>query len=172
MKTKLIGISGLKGSGKDFIAKIIIAKLAGQKVVRIAFADPLKKEVSMATGMSLEYMETYKANFRLILQGWGTDFRRALHGDDYWIKKWKAAVEYQAPETIVLSPDVRFENEYEAINQMGGFVIRVVAVGNKRVKPDSHPSENLFVSSDYAIENDFVTPDNTLKQVEELLKKI
>lgn len=121
---KIIGISGKKGAGKDTIADILLCHYP--KSIKYSFAAQLKIEVSHATGYGVEYIELHKDNFRLILQGWGTDFRRKLFGVDYWIKKMEDARErLSINHDVLIVPDVRFINEYEWVKRNGGIVIRV-----------------------------------------------
>jgi hypothetical protein len=124
---KLIGICGLKKSGKDTVASILSRALLPQRTVRIGFADALKEEVARSLGVTPDYINSNKDNFRLILQGWGTDFRRKLHGEDYWIQKWLSKVA-KWPDDVdnILVPDVRFQNEYDVIKELNGVIIRVV----------------------------------------------
>lgn len=136
---KIIGLTGYKQSGKDTVCSIL-AKGTSFNVKRLNFADALKQEVADATGHPVEFIEKHKANFRHILQGWGTDYRRQLFGDNYWIVKWIKAVnnlEHPLPALLVVT-DVRFLNEAEAIRQMGGRIYRVF---NPRCFSDGHASE-------------------------------
>lgn len=57
-----------------------------------------------------------------LLQWWGTEYRRN-QDQMYWVKQWKAGINPKA--NIVLSTDMRFSNEAEAIKQVGGFTINV-----------------------------------------------
>lgn len=57
-----------------------------------------------------------------LLQWWGTEFRRA-QDDAYWIKRWKVAIDPKAD--IVIATDMRFENEAQAIKDVGGYTVRV-----------------------------------------------
>lgn len=57
-----------------------------------------------------------------LLQWWGTEFRRA-QDTDYWVKKWKAAINPNAH--IVITTDMRFLNEAAAIKSAGGITVQV-----------------------------------------------
>jgi len=171
---KLFGIHGKKQSGKDETYKAIKSfyELKGCKVERIAFADSLKEEVAKACGVSLQFIEEHKDNFRLILQGWGTDFRRKLHNDNYWIIKTLNKIIVSNADVIVI-PDVRFKNEYDAIAHSDGKLWKVVRKsyelgGHKEIpsysKPDTHASEcdlDDVTSWDVQIDN-----SGTLTQLE------
>lgn len=150
---KLIGITGRKRSGKDTVADMIIKQLAPKVVIKIGFADALKEEVAKATGKSRDFIETNKSHFRLILQGWGTDFRRELDGKNYWINKLGVKILALENVDMVIVPDVRFLNEAQFINEAGGMVIGVTRAG---LIPDNHPSEQeqLLIPCKDTISND------------------
>lgn len=149
----LIGISGKKAAGKDVVASFIQQQLNPMSYQRIAFADALKNEVSFGMHVSVEYIEQHKDNFRLILQGWGTDYRRKLCGADYWTKQWLYLVN-RSHEELIIAPDCRFLNEIQMIKRMNGFTIRI---DRPSTAPDSHSSEcelDDYQSYDYYIRND------------------
>lgn len=78
----------------------------------------------------------------ILLQWWGTDFRRKYFGDDYWVEKIKSKaseIDYYSKARVIAIPDVRFKNEYEFIKRMGGIYIDV-----QRLNEDG----TLFVASD------------------------
>ncbi len=54
---RLIGISGLKTSGKDTTAKAVAAALPNQNVQRVAFADKLKELAAIALGIEDDFIE-------------------------------------------------------------------------------------------------------------------
>ena len=154
----LIGISGKKKSGKDTAAKIISEQLDNSVILH--FADALKLEIAQATGFSLRYIDEHKDNFRLILQGWGTDFRRKIYGEDYWIKKLHEFIVEESEDNISLSDDcfnliiadVRFQNEFDYIKSHGGIMIHMIRSVDYS---DNHISETELdeVKHDYTIHN-------------------
>ena len=148
----IIGLSGKKRSGKDTVADIVCNMYPS--TIKYAFASPLKLEVATATGFSLKYIEEHKSNFRLILQGWGTDFRREIYGKDYWIRKMEEALKLilSTHEHVVI-PDVRFLNEYEFVKSLGGVMIRIERAVDYS---DTHVSENELdhTTFDHVIVND------------------
>lgn len=123
-----IGLVGKKQSGKDTTFALLHNALKPRPCVKNAFAGALKNEVARVTGHYVEYIDEHKENFRLILQGWGTDYRRKLFGEDYWIKKWSAGCEtilhYDA-SALIVATDVRFANEVEEIKSRDGLLIRL-----------------------------------------------
>lgn len=120
----VIGIVGVKGSGKDTLASMLVEEIPDLQ--RFAWALSLKLEliqmVFWMTGetISLEDIEVDKSEiYGPMLQGWGA-YRRKFCGEDYWIKEWDGA----APQRVVI-PDVRHFNEARAILEMGGHMIGI-----------------------------------------------
>lgn len=134
-KPQIIGISGKKRSGKDTLASLI-AKNSLKEVERIAFADSLKEELAKACGVTVETIENNKAQYRLGLQWWGTEFRRA-QCRNYWLDRFREKVNASTAELIVV-PDVRFHNEADLVRELGGKVIRVT---RPLADEDRHASE-------------------------------
>jgi len=156
---KIIALSGKKSSGKTTIAylikDIILRKNPNADIHIISWADSLKEEVCKACGISHNYLEEHKANFRLILQGWGTDFRRILNGEDYWKNLTFKKLLTLSDEAIVIVPDTRFLNEANAIKKVGGYLWRIVRREVYNLN-DTHVSEtelDSFKEWDCIIEN-------------------
>lgn len=133
---QLIGLTGKARSGKDTAAQIIANLAAPAVVQRLGFADAVKRELAVAMGCNVQFIEENKARLRPLLQGWGTEFRRNFFGQDYWINKWQDGVTGEA--NLIIVPDVRFANEANHILNMGGVVWRI-----KRcpARLDMHTSE-------------------------------
>jgi len=164
----IIGIAGKKKSGKSLAANYIKA-FAPSKVVIVSYADALKDEVAKACSVNRQYIEDHKDNFRLILQGWGTDYRRKLCGDDYWINKLITRlneISNITPNAIVIIPDVRFRNEARNILMLNGFLINVTRLSN--VDNDTHESENDL--QDYPFDGTIVN-DGTVEQFHDKIKQ-
>lgn len=143
---KILGIAGKKHSGKSLVAKIIKELYANKNheefpVHIIAFADSLKEEVALATGHTVAFINAHKDNFRLILQGWGTDFRRELDWDKYWLDKLAAKVKLLPNNSLVIIPDVRFLNETNMIKTAKGTLWKIERVTTMESLKDNHPSE-------------------------------
>lgn len=186
-KILYVGISGKKRHGKDSVAGIIHRELTlpglPYRIMRRAFADSLKEEVACFLCGQLQgspYWEPYaidrmqelikrmssnnpgdKEPFRLLLQWWGTEFRRQMFREDYWIRAledwvtaWVNALTLIKP-TVVLIPDVRMENEAEFIRKKGGLLVKVERTG--MVDTDTHASETAldpFSTWDTIVRND------------------
>ena len=145
MPYQIIAITGHKQSGKDTVCDIIKSLVRPPaRCYRIGFADKLKEEVAANLGITLSYIEEHKKNFRLILQGYGTDYKRELIHKDYWVIKLVEKLK-DLPETkyksYVIVPDVRFLNEANTLRNLSAIFIRVK---RKEIDEqyDTHISEN------------------------------
>lgn len=79
---------------------------------------------------------------RLVMQLWGTEYRRLRGHDSYWIDVVARAVHESPSESFVIT-DVRFPNEHKFITELAeGVRVRVRNPEVERlVAGDEHPSE-------------------------------
>lgn len=147
-KMIIIGLSGRKRSGKDTVCEIIQKVCRNAK--RFAFADALKRELSDATKVPIDTIEKEKDRFRMGLQWWGTELRRA-QDEEYWVKQLIQSIRTSDCDVAVVT-DCRFPNEAETVRSMGGNVIRIERSGPSG---DCHPSETMMdnYQFDYVICN-------------------
>lgn len=151
MSPIIVGVAGSLQSGKDTFGNRLIS-LGG--FVRIAFADALKQELVTRLRPVLkahlsevwhawelpttevgwdhvlyDWFWVHKDRFaRALLQAYGTEVRRA---DDplYWVRAWEEMVRLEVerhPVARIVSTDMRFRNEAEAIRRLGGFLVRIL----------------------------------------------
>lgn len=139
MERKIVGITGVIGSGKDSFSKPFI----DEGYYKISFADTLKDTVSSIFGWDRSMLsgDTIESrNFResideywssklnrditprWVLQYIGTDVLRKYFNDNIWI--------YSAERKIlnhdkVIITDCRFINEIKSIKSIGGIIIEV-----------------------------------------------
>lgn len=157
----IIGLTGKKQTGKDTVFKLTFKLLRPpNRVLRLAFADAVKEEVACACGVTVKFIEENKELFRPILQWWGTDFKRKLYGDSYWIDKLckKVIALSDSSEkylTLVIITDVRFINEAEFIKFCNGYTVKVVRPISSTSHVDKHISETELdsIKPDYIIDN-------------------
>lgn len=151
MASAIVGLMGLKGSGKDtFAARLVLE----HGFTRLAFADALKMfaldvdpivDAAGHSGMRLsevidvvgwdraknEYPEV-----RRLLQALGVAVREGI-ADDTWVDiVVRAALAIEGPVVVT---DVRFRNEVEWIERAKGALVRVVRTD--QVNTDTHVSE-------------------------------
>lgn len=129
----IVGITGAAGSGKDTLAEMI--KNDGWE--RLAYADALKHVCMDYLGLSYDdvYTQEGKAKFnefwgmtnREILQKVGTDAMRNGFHKNVWIKIAELKLkEMLSSGKKVIVTDVRFDNEAELIESLGGCVAKIV----------------------------------------------
>lgn len=172
MTNKIIGISGKKRHGKDTVGNIIQAQrptavkiayadalkrevaemivsyvetnpkqwaggvLYDEKLIQDYIGQMNDDTIDPFTGVSV------KEKFRLILQWWGTEFRRQMFGDDYWRRKLAERVGQLEPDQLAVITDVRFPDEADQIKAMGGILVRVNRPGMD--SSSTHPSETAL----------------------------
>ena len=160
----LISLSGKKHSGKTTVAELMSA-YSNHNCELAGWADALKDEVCKAMGITRLQLETHKEQYRLILQGWGTDFRRK-QDPNYWIKQLAEKIN-TSEKALFIVHDTRFCNELQFIKDVGGFLIRVVRPGEK--SNDAHSSETEL--DDSTFERTIVN-DGSLEQLNEKVIKL
>lgn len=138
----IIGIVGNIGEGKDTIADYLVSQ---HNFKRESFAGTLKDAVSAVFGWDRSMLEGQTTESRewreqtdqwwadrlnipqltprFVLQQWGTEVCRRSFHDDIWV----ASLENKLRKvgTNVVISDCRFPNEFEAIKNAGGIIVRV-----------------------------------------------
>lgn len=160
----IIGLIGKKRSGKDTFAHALPG------YTRVAFADPLRQaalaldpivgrpalpghlapQVDIRLSDVIDTLGWEKAKdcvpeVRRVLQRLGTESIRAID-PDFWIRAGVQTI--QATDGPVVVTDVRYPNEADAIQALGGYLIRVVRPGFTS-EGDPHPSESAL--DDYRV---------------------
>ena len=119
---------------------------------QLAFADPVYRAVSAATGIPVRELQNRSnkeaeidwlgVSPRYLLQTLGTEWGRQSVRDDIWVQIAMRKVDGMEPRHVVLT-DVRFENEAAAIKARGGVIWRVVRRGDGCLSRDAagHASE-------------------------------
>lgn len=159
----IIGLVGLAGSGKSTVAEYISSKYG---YVRLNFKDALVREVKENFPALLE--ELYKIYYyqngvfsvddlftkkpkamRALLQNYGTEVRRR-DDKDYWVEQWKD-IAYSEPVQNIVTDDVRFINEAEAVRGAGGKIIRIVRTDVSTAMDHASEKEQGLIVHDYEI---------------------
>ena len=142
----LLGITGPARSGKDTFAEVLVQDFGWH---RDSFAEPLRDFVAGLLGMSRAQLELVKdrplekldgVTPRRMMQTLGTEWGRELVHRELWIRAllWRAGGYLEAGRSVVV-PDVRFENEADAIRAAGGLVVHIARPGSPVV--EAHASE-------------------------------
>ena len=134
---KVIGMIGEMQSGKDTFYEYARQKLV--RTYRLSVADEVCREVAAATGYRVEFINEHKERFRPVLQWWGTEFRRELCHQNYWVDRLKLRASMLPKDSIVFLTSTRFLTEEALIRSMGGIVIRM-----ERVYPWRQRFQRLF----------------------------
>jgi len=123
----LIGIVGPAYAGKSAVSKRLVESLCGDYSI-IPFAKPLK---DLARWFGWDGKKDDRG--RVFLQTLGTEIGRC-YNRDFWVDKWLEAVGGTATLNCdiirtanVISDDVRFDNEVDAILRHQGIVVCVNA---------------------------------------------
>lgn len=158
----IIGFAGKKGSGKDTLGNYLIEKY---KFERYAFGDPVKEVCRILFGFNDQQLYGDKKEEmdislgikpREAFQKIGTNFGRKIFHELFpgilipegqiWINIFKNNCNHR---NVVLT-DVRFQNEADAIKELGGFIIYI---DSKYCLDDNHESEQINVEYDFLVKN-------------------
>jgi hypothetical protein len=180
----IIGLCGLKNSGKDTVAAYLVKQ---HNFERKAFADPLKQSVAALFGIDFSEVDRLKNDpnvyialttvaiedsywerrqtFREFLQRYGTESHRDVFGRDFWLDH-TLPVQGFYPGRAIIVTDVRFANEAERIRMLDG---TIWMIDRPNVMPvDTHISEMMDFDYDFLLNNDGSLED-LYENVEELL---
>jgi hypothetical protein len=182
MNTKAIGLSGFAGSGKSAVATYLERAYGFRRrhiaeplraMLRPLFAAYGIDDATTAVYLEGKLKETVVPEFgktpRQLQITLGTEWGRQKVSDTLWTGAWKHAV--ASSEDIAINDSVRFPNERDVIQDLGGFVIHIERPG---VGPASftkwwgrtlyrltgllwgaHPSERTdLVVAEYVVVND------------------
>jgi dephospho-CoA kinase len=176
----IIGITGLKGSGKGEASNVLMdlgyhrMKMAG-----------ILKSMLLALGLSESEIEGEKKEVpcdllggktpRWAMQALGTEYGRNLIHPDLWVNAMRHKLKIHTKvfhwRSIVID-DIRFPNEVALIKEFSGQMWRVVRPG---LLAEDHPSESQVMSLpvDLEIENsgDLQELATTVTAQEMLLRK-
>lgn len=170
---KLIGLVGFKQSGKSTAAKYLEEKYG---FVRHNMKDALIAEIKQNFPDLLREIanETYKYHYiysavpvecieqlfdekpplmRALMVNYGTEVRRR-EDPDYWVHHWKLGVPalLAEDEYNIVTDDIRFVNEAQAIKGWNGKLIRIVRTDITTGGDHSSETEQLQIEADYTIE--------------------
>lgn len=175
----IIGLSGLKGSGKSTIAKILCEK---HQFIEFSFAAPIKQGLKEMLDLTEEQVQVTKeipdpfwgVTPRKMLQVIGTDVMRTYlptvlpELKNIWIRLMEKKVREHPGQNIVIS-DCRFLDEAGFIRNMNGTILRVHRP--HILATDFHESERMDFESDYDIYN-AETIQDLEKSIEQVLRKM
>ena len=123
----IIGFTGPIGCGKSFAARHLVNN-HGFTIHKMA--EPLKS-MMRAIGLTDQHIEGALKEVpcdllcgktpRRAMQTLGTEWGRALVGDDLWVNLWR----HTLPAGRIVCDDVRYANEAATVRSLGGIVIEI-----------------------------------------------
>ena len=135
---RLIAFAGPARSGKTTVADLVAehAIEAGYQVIREAFAGPLKRAAERVGAGKGDDPDRYRS----LCQRWGAEKREKEPG--FWVRRMKSRLSRTNQEekqdygnislpqsysfwkeTLVIVDDVRYQNEVELVQELGGVVV-------------------------------------------------
>ena len=155
--TTYIGITGYAQSGKTTMAKAAVYRFADAD--RVAKVRPFASAVKSIAVDHFGWDGVKDERGRRLLQVLGTDAGRA-YDPDIWVRKWADTKPFSwaeyIPSGVLIADDVRFQNEADAIRELGGFIIRVHRKGHDA---GDHASEQDMPVADLEYHNDGTIDD-------------
>lgn len=138
----VIGLSGKARSGKNYLARHALLPLG---FYPLALANHFKVDAVVRDGAPINevFFGAKSEATRDLLQQRGTEQGRHVFGEDIWIRTteaWIAAGVAAGWSRFVLT-DVRFTNEADWVNALGGLLVRVAGRGGLEGPLAQHPSE-------------------------------
>jgi len=154
---RVVGVTGSAGCGKSEVARYLEG--VGFRPVRMSY--PLKRMLAAyyeTQGLSAKEIERrIEGDLKEVpdpllngktprhaMQTLGTEWGRDCIHEDFWVDAWKRRVA-QSPQSVICE-DIRFDNEADAVKEIGGQVYHVIAKNNRR-KTSTHVSEGGVSSS-------------------------
>jgi hypothetical protein len=170
MKTYIVGLTGLAGSGKDTAAQYLTEALRARAhtVDTIAFADPIRQMLA-ALGVSHADMadrdrkerpiEGFNgASYRHMAQTLGTEWGRQCMGQSFWLARAQARLDRasevgKAPDFLIIT-DLRFLNEVNWVLAKGGVVVRVQRANTQATRPHESEVQLANYAAQHTLAND------------------
>jgi hypothetical protein len=157
----LIALTGKARSGKDLAAQLISYKK--KRVIRIALADPLKKAVQCAFGLSYEQAHS-PALKEEVIEYWGLSPRQMFQqfgdamkdkfGEDIFVKRWEIDYNKVKLSDHVVVPDCRCDVEADRFRELGGVIVEIQRGTGLIGSTGSHRTElGLSTLPDFVIDN-------------------
>lgn len=174
---EIIGLSGYARSGKDEAAKVLVEEFG---FTRVAFADKLREvlyQLNPMCGRGSDYSDRpivyvqdvidefgwdeyksteYGQEIRRLLQRLGTEAGRQTLWDSIWID---AALTGHPEDAKLVVSDSRFINEFDAITDRGGRILRIEREGVGPANNHASELEALQYNFPVTIHNDGTLED-------------
>lgn len=170
---KLIGCVGYAGAGKDSFADQMVKEFG---YVKLGFADKLYELALKLNPIiwKLPFPQRLKTivdkkgwtkakripGVRKYLQWLGTEVGREVFGEDIWINTLKPKIEslLQNGKSVIIT-NVRFENEAQYIEELGGSIVLVTRPGVGPVNGHRSDKGEAFDYAIFRVENNGTEED-------------
>jgi len=166
MSLKIIALTGPKGSGKDTVAQLIAHQY--ENVITIAFADPIKEVIQNLFDLDQSNIDQYdqfkRTTLKYVLPGYTELCVSARHVvreigmlmrsyDDKQFTDYVCDAILSQPEKVWVVTDLRFDNEYMKLKQLGA---KLINIKRPNYEYDGHITERGFNESlvDHQLLND------------------
>ena len=130
-KLFIIGLSGRMQSGKTTVANYLNGNLPNSVIS--GFFQHAKEAFVDVFGLDMKPSDLNNQNTKNSVHSCGKTYRQMLQefgrkmrdiDQDIWVGKWKQCLPENGFDFLIV-PDVRFEDEVDAIKDLGGVVIRL-----------------------------------------------
>jgi hypothetical protein len=148
----IIALYGPQQVGKSTAALSLVEH---HEFTRIAFADPIYRMVAALLNISMEAVRRLPKNepmealggqtLRYALQTLGTEWGREKISQDLWISTARRSIlDHAVPGRPVVIDDLRFDNEYAMLAEIGCLFVRLRRDGVPEQDNPGHASETAW----------------------------
>lgn len=178
---KIIALCGAKGSGKDHFYKTLATKYIHEDIRKVAFADPIREQVQHIFGLANEREYDQFKRTTITWQDSRIGGRHVVREIGmlmraYSINQFTQAAKmkmFMSPTSTWCITDLRFENEIQEIESLGGVIVKIKRVG---FEYDGHQSEteipdhkcNIIIEN---VTNDIAQYESNILSTYEEIKK-
>lgn len=161
--TIVIGLIGYKNSGKTSLSKLVGEVFYASNYGIIGFSNPLYKMMEVGLGITYEEIQDKARrdepdprlggkSIQYALNTLGTKWGREMIYDDIWVDRSLASI---GNLPVYFADNVRYANEYEGIERVGGINIAIVnpLVSDDGTWPEAHIAE-LQARTPFKVFND------------------
>lgn len=147
--SNLIGLFGVAGSGKSTAAAVLWT----EGYISVSFAQPIKDMINSLNlfdeshwddrDLKEKVIEDLGCSPRHLAVTLGTEWGRKMIREDIWILLAKRRISRLLEQGYkVVVEDGRFQNEAEAIEELGGYTVKIERKGHSSTADANHSSES------------------------------